>query len=82
MARTQDLPGVLAERRAGPVFLASRKPARAVATIDLCPVTDRARLSYRRAAESFELATRPLASPGTSRDELASLHGWTLRPCG
>lgn len=45
---------------------------------DLCPVTGRARLSYRRAEESFELATRPLANPDTSREELEEAHGWTL----
>ena len=61
------LPRLLAGRREGPVFLTSRKPARAVASGDLCPVTSRARLSYRRAAESFELATRPLANPGARR---------------
>ena len=46
-----------------------------VASGDLCPVTGRARLSYRRAEESFELATRPLANPGASRNDL---DGWTL----
>jgi len=53
------LPRMLAGRREGPVFLTARRPARAVAGGDLCPVTGRARLSYRRAEESFELATRP-----------------------
>ena len=73
------LPRLLAGRREGPVFLTSRKPARAVASGDLCPVTSRARLSYRRAAESFELATRPLANPGRHRRRSSSeLHGWTL----
>ena len=72
------LPRLLAGRRAGPVFLASRKPARAVATADLCPVTGRARLSYRRAAELFELSTRPLAHPDATAVELTSLHGWNL----
>jgi integrase len=72
------LPRLLAGRREGPVFLTTRKPARAVASGDLCPVTGRARLSYRRAAESFELATRPLANPGASHEELEELHGWTL----
>jgi integrase len=56
------LPRLLAGRREGPVFLTARKPGRAVASGDLCPVTTRARLSYRRAAESFELPTRPLAT--------------------
>lgn len=72
------LPRLLAGRRAGPVFLASRKAARAVATADLCPVTGRARLSYRRAAELFELSTRPLAHLEATSAELGGLRGWTL----
>jgi integrase/recombinase XerC/integrase/recombinase XerD len=56
------LPRLLAERTTGPVFLADRRPTRAVPTVDQCPVTGRARLSYRRAAELFNDAT----------------HGWTL----
>jgi len=72
------LPRLLAGRHAGPVFLTARMPARAVPTADLCPVTGRARLSYRRAAELFELATRPLAHPGAAPAELDSMHGWTL----
>jgi integrase/recombinase XerD len=72
------LPRLLAGRRHGPVFLASRKPPRAVATADLCPVTGRARLSYRRAAELFELYTRPLAHPEADPAELEHLDGWTL----
>ena len=64
------LPRLLAGRRQGPVFLPARKPARAAASGDLCPVTLRARLSYRRAAESFELATRPPANPGATAGEL------------
>lgn len=66
------LPRLLAGRTRGPVFLADRKPTRAVATNDLCPVTGRARLSYRRAAEIFEHATRPLADPRHQAQ------GWTL----
>ena len=72
------LPRLLAGRREGPVFLTARKPGHAVASGDLCPVTRRARLSYRRAAESFELATRPLANPGARHEELEEVHGWTL----
>jgi integrase/recombinase XerD len=72
------LPRLLAGRREGPVFLTARRPARPVASGDMCPVTQRARLSYRRAEESFELATRPLASPGATREELQKAHGWTL----
>ena len=56
------LPRLLAGRTTGPVFLADRQPTRAVPSVDLCPVTRRARLSYRRAAELFSEAT----------------HGWTL----
>jgi integrase len=56
------LPRLLAGRTTGPVFLADRQPTRAVPSVDLCPVTGRARLSYRRAAELFSQAT----------------NGWTL----
>lgn len=66
------LPRLLAGRTRGPVFLADRKPTRAVASVDLCPVTGRARLSYRRAAEVFEEASRPLADP------VERARGWTL----
>ncbi len=69
------LPRMLAGRREGPVFLTARRPARAVAGGDLCPVTGRARLSYRRAEESFELATRPLANPGATPEELRDAGG-------
>jgi len=62
------LPRLLAGRRRGPVFLADRLPTRAVAILDVCPDTGRARLSYRRAAEQFEQHTRPLAGG----------RGWTL----
>ncbi len=51
------LPRLLAGRTTGPVFLADRQPTRAVPSIDLCPVTGRARLSYRRAAELFSETT-------------------------
>ena len=72
------LPRLPGSRRRGPVFLASRKPARAVATADLCPVTGRARLSYRRAAELFGQSTRRLAHPEATSAELAGLRGWNL----
>ncbi|MBO2461731.1 tyrosine-type recombinase/integrase [Actinomadura violacea] len=51
------LPRLLAGRQAGPVFLSHRPPRSAVASVDLCPVTGRARLSYRRAAELFKDVT-------------------------
>jgi integrase/recombinase XerD len=57
------LPRLLAGRDRGPVFLAERRPTRPVASLDLCPVTHRDRLSYRRAAEIFEQSTRRLAHP-------------------
>ncbi|MBV9172235.1 MAG: site-specific integrase [Chloroflexi bacterium] len=51
------LPRLLAGRTIGPVFLADRQPTRAVPTVDRCPLTGRARLSYRRAAQLFSQAT-------------------------
>jgi integrase/recombinase XerD len=50
----QLLPRLLAGRTSGPVFLAGRRPTRAVPTPDLDPVSGRARLSYRRAAQLFQ----------------------------
>ena len=46
---------LLAGRTKGPVFLAERAPtpARTSAAVDVCPVTGRARLSYRRPAAFF-----------------------------
>lgn len=72
------LPRLLAGRAEGPVFLSDRRPTRPVASLDLCPVTKRARLSYRRAAEIFEQMTRSLAHPGVKGEDLAALDGWTL----
>ena len=50
-------PRLLAGRTSGPVFLAGRRPTRAVPTPDLDPVIGRARLSYRRAAQLFQAST-------------------------
>ena len=72
------LPRLLAGRDQGPVFLAERLPTRPVPSLDLCPVTQRARLSYRRAAEIFEQSTHRLAHPGAPKQRLAELGGWTL----
>jgi integrase/recombinase XerD len=47
-----------------------RRAARSAPAADVCPVTGKGRLSYRRAAELFTTATRPLDPTG---------HGWTLR---
>jgi integrase len=53
------LPRLIGGRQRGPLFLADRPPvpSRAPATEDLCPETGRARLSYRRAAELFVVAS-------------------------
>lgn len=44
-------------RKTGPVFLTDRRARPSVARLDVDPVTGRARLSYRRAAELFEAHT-------------------------
>jgi integrase/recombinase XerD len=57
-------------RAEGPLFLTDRRAPAGTPTADRCPYTGRARLSYRRAAEIFTGATRPLDPAG---------RGWTLR---
>jgi integrase len=68
----QFLRWLLAGRTWGPVFVTGRRAgartSRAAAA-DVCPQTGQARLSYRRAAEIFAAATRPLDPAG---------RGWTL----
>lgn len=51
------LPRLLGDRTIGPVFLADRPPRTPVAKNDADPVSGRARLSYRRAAEIFSMAS-------------------------
>jgi hypothetical protein len=69
-AGTSDLLGwLLAGRREGPVFLTGRRASAQVAARDLCPLTGRARMSYRRAAEIFTAHTAALDPRG---------RGWTL----
>ncbi|MEU9923039.1 hypothetical protein AB0H51_17395 [Streptomyces griseoluteus] len=63
------LPLLLAGRTAGPVFVTARRAPATTPPADRCPVTGRGRLSYRRAAELFTAATRPLDPSG---------HGWPL----
>ncbi len=60
------IPGLVAGRRRGPVFLADRRPgpARMPAARDLCPETGRRRLSYERAEYLFKQATRELDPSG------------------
>lgn len=64
-ARTSDLLGwLLAGRRAGPVFLTDRRAPAGTRPADLCPLTGRGRMSYRRAAEIFTARTRKLDPVG------------------
>ncbi len=60
---------LLAGRRLGPVFLTERRAAARTPHADVCPLTRQRRMSYRRAAEIFANATRPLDPAG---------RGWTL----
>jgi integrase len=69
-AGTCDLLGWLtAGRKAGPLFLTDRRAPADAYRADVCPLTGRGRMSYRRAAELFTQWTRPLDPAG---------HGWTL----
>ena len=66
---TQLLRWLLAGRPQGPVFLTGRRAAAGSDPAHTCPFTGRARMSYRRAAEIFTAASRPLDPVG---------RGWTL----
>jgi hypothetical protein len=69
-AETSDLLSwLLAGRRYGPVFLTGRRASARVPDRDRCPLTCRARMSYRRAAEVFTDHTSGLDPLG---------RGWTL----
>ena len=68
-ASTELLRWLTAGRPEGPVFLTSRRAPAGTPAPDVCPLTGRARLSYRRAAEIFTEVTRPLDPAG---------RGWTL----
>ncbi|MFE7243284.1 hypothetical protein [Streptomyces sp. NPDC057580] len=59
----QLLPRLIAGRTRGPLFLTDRKARTGTVTLNVCPQTERARLSYRRAKEIFEESTRLLATP-------------------
>jgi integrase/recombinase XerD len=74
----QLLPRLIAGRTHGPLFLTDRKAPARTPTLDICPVTGRARLSYRRAEEIFEEGTRLLANPLASPEDFNDLEGWTL----
>jgi integrase/recombinase XerD len=60
---------LLAGRRHGPLFLTDRRAPAGTRPADVCPLTGRGRMSYRRAAEIFTEHTRPLDPAG---------RGWTL----
>lgn len=64
------LPLAVLSRTAGPLFLTDRRAPAGTAAEDVCPLSGRGRLSYRRAAEIFATSTRPLDPGG---------RGWTLR---
>ncbi len=66
---TDLLRWLVAGRPEGPVFVTDRRAPGHTARADRCPVTGRARMSYRRAAELFTAATAPLDPAG---------RGWTL----
>lgn len=69
-ARTSELLSwLLAGRRQGPLFRTDRRAPAGTPKADICPITGRGRLSYRRAAEIFTDLTRPLDPAG---------RGWTL----
>jgi hypothetical protein len=69
-AHTGDLLGwLLAGRRCGPVFLTDRRAPAGAPSADICPLSGRGRMSYRRAAEIFTGHTRQLDAGGK---------GWTL----
>jgi hypothetical protein len=69
-ARTSDLLGwLLAGRRHGPVFHTDRRAPAGTPDADICPLSGRGRMSYRRAAEIFAEHTRSLDAAG---------RGWTL----
>ncbi len=69
-AGTSDLLGwLLAGRSHGPVFLTGRRAPVQAGPRDICPLTGRARMSYRRAAEIFTAHTAALDPAG---------RGWTL----
>ena len=68
-ASTELLRWLTAGRPEGPVFLTTRRAPAGTPAPDVCPLTGRGRLSYRRAAEVFTEVTRPLDPAG---------RGWSL----
>ncbi|MCW2904534.1 MAG: hypothetical protein JWO67_6799 [Streptosporangiaceae bacterium] len=74
----QLLPRLIASRTEGPLFLTERRAPDGTPSLDVCPTTGRARLSYRRAEEIFEESTRLLANPLARPEQWTDLQGWTL----
>jgi integrase len=66
------LPRIIAGRQTGPLFLADRRPApaRTPATVDVCPVTGRGRLSYERAEYLFKQHSRRISRTGLTLHHL------------
>ncbi|GAA2637126.1 hypothetical protein SMC26_43785 [Actinomadura fulvescens] len=66
------------------MFLTDRRAPARTPACDVCPVTGRARLSYRRAAELFDTLTRPLAHPDVPAEHLQAhperYAAWTPSP--
>jgi hypothetical protein len=66
---SEILSWLLAGRPCGPLFLTDRRASARIQPGDVCQVTGRARMSYRRAEEIFTDWMRPLDATG---------RGWTL----
>jgi integrase/recombinase XerC len=66
------LPRLTEGRDAGPLFLADRRPApaRTPATVDLCPLTGRGRLSYERAEYLFKHNSLKVSTGGWTLHQL------------
>lgn len=67
---SQLLRWLVAGRPDGPVFLTDRRAAAGSDPAHVCPLTGRARMSYRRAVEIFTATTLPLDNAGK---------GWALQ---
>jgi len=82
---TAELIGwLVAGRRTGPLFLTDRRAPAGTASADVCPLTGRARMSYRRAAEILTEWTRPLdpADRGWTLHQLRPQSQMLLAPAG
>jgi integrase len=66
------LPRLIEHRDHGPLFLADRRPgpARVPASVDLCPIAGRGRLSYERAEYLFKQSSRKVNSTGWTLHQL------------